>query len=55
MVSSVNTFKNRLEKVWASQELKYDFDVVMKKLNLQVQNATITADPELDRNLSIED
>ena len=36
-----------------SQELKYDFEAVMK-LDLQVQNATGSVAPEHDLDLSIE-
>ena len=43
---SVNSFDNILDKVWASQELKYDFEAVMFKL--QIQNATGNVAPELD-------
>ena len=50
---SVNSFKNRLDRVWAQQDLKYDLKAVKKKLHLQVQITTKTMDAELDLDLSI--
>ena len=51
---SVYSFENRLDRVWAQQNLKYDFEDIIKKLDLQVLNATRTTDAELELNLSIE-
>ena len=39
----------------AQQDLKYDFEAAMKKLDMQVLNATGTADAERDLDLGIED
>ena len=52
---SVHSFENRLDRVWAKQDLKYDIEAAMKKLDLQVLNATGTTDAEHDLDLSIED
>ena len=54
-IPNVNSFENRLYKLRASQERICDFEAVMNKLDKQVQNATITVDPEPDLDLSIDD
>ena len=52
---NIHSFENRLDRVWAQQDPKYDFETPMKNLDLQVLNATGTVDADRDLDLSIED